>query len=88
MDDDAIRELVVRLSRPDAHGGHTIERATILAEGAHGSAIVTWILGHGGTAEMAVVAPSAGGLHGSLRGSAATPSSTPLRYVLPAGALA
>jgi hypothetical protein len=31
--DDAIRAVVVRLSRPHGSGGDVIERATILAEG-------------------------------------------------------
>jgi hypothetical protein len=31
--DDAIRAVVVRLSRPHASGGDAIERAAILAEG-------------------------------------------------------
>jgi hypothetical protein len=33
--DDAIRAVVTRLSRPHASGGNVIERAAILAEGAH-----------------------------------------------------
>jgi hypothetical protein len=47
VDDDAIRTLVTRLSRPHASGGAVIERAAILAEGAdagrcsHGSLPMT-----------------------------------------------
>ena len=40
--DDAIRAVVVRLSRPDSSGGTVIERAAILAEGANSAAIVKW----------------------------------------------
>jgi hypothetical protein len=85
--DDAIRAVVVRLSRPRASGGNVIERAAILAEGAHAAAIVQWITDHAGQPESA--APVAGrGLHGSClhdRGSAQR--ETPVRYVLPAGLL-
>ena len=88
MDDDAIRELVIRLSRPDGSGGHTIERATLRAEGVHLDAIVTWIEDHGGTPEAPVAArPGSGGLHGGLRGNSATAVPATARYVLPAGAL-
>ncbi len=88
MDDDAIRALVIRLSRPDGTGGHTIERATLRAEGTHLAAIVTWIEAHGGTAEAPAAAPrSSGGLHGGLRGNSATAVPGTVRYVLPAGAL-
>ncbi len=88
MDDDAIRELVIRLSRSDGRGGHTIERATLRAEGVHLDAIVTWIEAHGGVPEAPVSAPrSSGGLHGGLRGSSATAVASVTRYVLPAGSL-
>lgn len=87
MEDDAIRELVVRLARPDSSGGHTIERATLLAEGSHMGAILTWIVEHGGTPEAAVAASTSGGLHGARRVTAATPVAVPLRYVLPPGSL-
>ena len=46
--DDAIRAVVVRLSRPHASGGKVVERAAILAEGAHSAAIVQWITDHAG----------------------------------------
>ena len=89
MDDEAIRELVIRLSRPDGNGGHTIERATLRAEGVHLDAIVAWIEAHGGTPEApAAVAPrSSGGLHGGLRANSATAVPATVRYVLPAGSL-
>lgn len=88
MDDDAIRELVVRLSRSDGRGGHTIERATMRAEGVHLTEIVKWIEAHGGTPEAPALAPhSPGGLHGGLRGNSATAIPTTVRYLLPAGAL-
>jgi hypothetical protein len=88
MDDDAIRELVVRLSRSDGRGGHTIERATLRAEGTHLTEIVRWIEAHGGVAEAPATAPrSSGGLHGGLRGTSATAVPAVSRYVLPAGSL-
>jgi hypothetical protein len=88
MDDDAIRELVIRLSRSDGRGGHTIERATLRAEGVHLDAIVAWIEAHGGTPEAAAAAPrSSGGLHGGVRGNSATAVPGTVRYVLPAGSL-
>ncbi|MGI9100776.1 MAG: hypothetical protein ACR2H2_20200 [Solirubrobacteraceae bacterium] len=87
MDDDAIRSLVIRLSRPDALGGHTIERAVLQAEGNHLAAIVAWILAHGGTPEAAAATTPTTGLHGPRGGAGGTPASVPLRYVLPAGSL-
>jgi hypothetical protein len=87
VDDDVIRDLVIRLSRPDASGGRTIERAVILAEGSHMAEIVTWILARGGTAEAVPAATSTGGLHGPRRTTGESQTSVPLRYVLPAGAL-
>jgi|1185.fasta_scaffold357234_1 hypothetical protein len=85
--DDAIRAVVVRLSRPHASGGKVIERAAILAEGAHSAAIVQWITDHAGQPERP--APLAGrGVHGSwLDDRRSVQRDTPLRYVLPAGAL-
>ncbi len=88
VDDDAIRALVIRLSRPDVSGGDTIERAAILAEGSDLAAVVAWILARGGKPEAAVAVVSARGLHSSrLSGSDGTQTSAPLRYVLPAGSL-
>ena len=85
--DDAIRAIVVRLSRPHASGGNVIERAAILAEGAQSAAIVQWITDRAGQPEAA--APATGrGLHGG-RVDDRRPAhrEAPLRYVLPAGAL-
>jgi hypothetical protein len=87
-DDDAIRALVTRLARPHASGGEVIERAAILAEGADFAAVMDWILAHSGTPETAV-APTAQGLHGSrLSYGGRTAPQDPVRFVLPAGALA
>jgi hypothetical protein len=88
VDDDAIRDLVTRLSRPDSSGGDTIERAAILAEGTDLSAVVNWILARGGQPESAVAGVSERGLHSSrLSGNDGTQTSAPLRYRLPAGSL-
>jgi hypothetical protein len=89
MDDDAICALVTRLARPDGSGGDVIERAAILAAGSDFTEIMTWVIAHGGKPEaMAPVVPS-GGLHGSrIDDSAGTDSRTPVRFVLPPGALA
>jgi len=88
MDDDAIRTLVIRLSRSDGRGGHTIERATLRAEGVHLTEIVRWIEAHGGVPEAPIAAPrSSGGLHGGLHGTSATAVPPTVRYVLPAGSL-
>lgn len=89
MDDDAIRELVIRLSRSDGRGGHTIERATLRAEGVHLDAIVAWIEAHGGTAETPAVArrKTSGGLHGGVRGTSGTAVPAVARYLLPPGSL-
>jgi hypothetical protein len=85
-EDDAIRDVVVRLSRPHASGGDVIERAAILAEGAQAAAIVQWITDHAGQPEGP--APGAArGLHGSRVDDRSTQRATPVRYVLPAGAL-
>jgi hypothetical protein len=86
MDDASIRALVVRLSRPHSSGGDVIERAAILAEGADFDDVVTWITDHSGRSEMAAAAPR-GGLHSARLADSADVSATPLRYILPAGAL-
>ena len=85
--DDAIRAVVVRLSRPHASGGKVIERAAILAEGAHATAIIRWITDHAGQPEGP--APVTGrGLHGArVDERRSVQGGTPLRYVLPARAL-
>jgi hypothetical protein len=91
MDEDAIRALVTRLSRPHSSGGDVIERAAILAAGSNSTAVVAWIIAHHGTPEAAVATSSNAGLHGSqVTGpdAAGAQSSPPQRYVLPAGELA
>jgi hypothetical protein len=87
--DDAIRAVVVRLSRPHASGGDVIERAAILAEGGDAAAIVAWIIAHAGEAEATVPRAPSRGLHGArLGGDPGTTRVIPRRYVLPVGALA
>jgi hypothetical protein len=83
--DDAIRAVVVRLSRPHASGGDVIERAAILAEGSDADAIISWILSHSGRPEAVSAPAPARGLHGSRHSGGAVQH--PPRYVLPVGAL-
>jgi hypothetical protein len=85
MDEVAIRALVTRLSRPHPSGGKVIERAAIMAEGADSGAIVDWITEHAGAPEAAI-SRGHGGLHGARIDDSAQ-AGTPVRYVLPAGAL-
>jgi hypothetical protein len=59
-DEQMIRELVTRLSRPDRRGASVIEPAAILAEGANTESIVTWILDHGGQPEAPASAAGRG----------------------------
>jgi hypothetical protein len=88
MDDDAIRTLVVRLSRPHPSGGGVIERAAILAAGADSSAVLTWIADHAGEPEDAAPVASALGLHSARpHDTGGAVRRTPLRYVLPPGVL-
>jgi hypothetical protein len=87
MDDDAIRTVVKRLSRPDAAGGIVIERAAIVAEGAESAAIIAWIIAHAGVPEERAAAEPRLGLHGSrLAGGGGSAPPAPRRYLLPAGA--
>jgi hypothetical protein len=88
MDDDEIRALVTRLARPDRSGGDVVERAAILAEGADFAAIMAWVMAHGGKPEIAAPAAPTGGLHGSRFIDDGGAEPTPLRFVLPPGALA
>jgi len=85
MDDEAIRALVIRLSRPHPSGGHVVERAAILAEGADFAAVMAWITAHAGTPETTVSATPKRGLHASRIG---TVPRTPHRFILPPGTLA
>lgn len=86
--DEAIRTLVKRLSRRHRSGGQVIERAAILAEGANSSAVLRWIAAHAGEPEELAPAASGRGLHAArLNDSGGASGRTPLRYVLPPGAL-
>ncbi len=85
--EDAIRTLVKRLSRRHRSGGQVIERAAILAAGANSSAILRWIAAHAGEPEeLAPVSPGRG-LHAPRLYDNGGAGRTPLRYVLPPGAL-
>jgi hypothetical protein len=87
LDDDAIRALLVRLARPRRAGGHTVERAAILASGADGLAVLAWIRAHDGVPEAPSASGAGRGLHGSrLDGPGHVPAQT-RRFILPAGAL-
>ncbi len=89
MDDDAIRTLVRRLSRPHASGGDVIERAAILAEGADFAAVMTWITAHDGAPEATASVTPKRGLHAARVNEApGAQARTPRRFVLPPGALA
>jgi hypothetical protein len=82
-EDDAIRAVVARLSRPHRSGGAVIERAAILAEGAASADILAWITAHAGVPEATAPAAAPRGLHG---GGLSAPRG-PSRYVIPAAAL-
>jgi hypothetical protein len=88
MDDDATRALVRRLSRPHPSGGDVIERAAILAEGADSAIVLAWIAAHAGEPEEFVPAISGRGLHSARDDIGRSHARMPLRYVLPAEALA
>lgn len=65
-----------------------IERAAIVAEGADSSEVIAWIVAHDGEPEARASASTGHGLHGSrLSSGGGAGSGTPLRFVLPAGAL-
>jgi hypothetical protein len=86
--DDAIQAIVGRLARRHPSGGSVIERAAILAEGADGAAVVAWIIAHAGEPEAAV-GSSSRGLHSPrLDHPIGAEPRPPVRYVLPADALA
>jgi hypothetical protein len=89
MDEPAIRALLSRLARPHASGGHVIERAAILAEGADFPAVLAWITAHNGTPETTAAVPSGRGLHGQrVNAGGGGQQRAPHRYVLPTGTLA
>lgn len=88
MDEDAIRTLVTRLSRPHPSGGGVIERAAILACGADSSEVLTWITAHAGEPEDQAPVGAGRGLHSARLSDGVGPASRePRRYVLPPGAL-
>jgi hypothetical protein len=87
MDDDEIRSLLRRLGRPTEAGDRAVERAAILAAGADFTKVMTWIEANGGRAEARAAAAPRGGLHAGRLGDQSTDTSTPLRFVVPAGAL-
>ena len=83
-DDDAIRTLVRRLSRPHRSGGRVIERAAILAEATDSETILAWIEEHDGRPEDLAPVSAGKGLHSSrLTDNASAARRAPLRYVLP-----
>lgn len=89
MLDDEIRLLVASLSRPHSSGGDVIERAAIVASGAHSAEVVGWIVSHHGEPEVAVPGASTRGLHGArVTRGISSEERPPLRYVLPPGTLA
>lgn len=88
MDDVEINALLKRLSRPHPSGGVVIERAAILAAGADFPAVIEWITAHAGTPDVPASGARSRGLHGArITGDDAGDVRTPLRFVLPAGAL-
>jgi hypothetical protein len=77
--------LVARLARAHASGGHVIERAAIIAEGADSQAVITWIIAHGGIPEAAEATSRRRGLHGALRhAGGGSDARNPSRFILPA----
>jgi transcription termination factor Rho len=87
-DDERIKLLVARLSRPHSSGGLVIERAAILADGGDFSAVMDWITAHAGRADTTVAPPTGRGLHGSrVHGTGAAAPTKPLRFLLPANAV-
>lgn len=88
LDDESIRRTVILLSRPHPSGGRVIERAAVVASGTSSSSILAWIADHGGQPEALPSPAPAHGLHGPRRSDVAADVRRPLRYVLPAVALA
>jgi hypothetical protein len=88
-DDEAIRLVVKRLSRPLPSGGAVIERAAILAEGSMSAEILTWIEAHAWEPEEAapaVASRGGSGLHGMrMQSGSGSRAQAPRRYVLPPG---
>ena len=88
VDDAGIRVLLTRLARPHPSGGHSIERAAVLAAGADFTVAMAWIEAHGGEPEAPVVARAPRGLHSARLSAPAAGGATPTRFILPAAALA
>jgi len=87
-EDDAVRAVVMRLSRAHPSGCRTIERAAILASGTDSRAILAWIDAHEGEPEVREPTAAGRGLHSSrLSDRAGVDTRQPLRYRLPPGAL-
>jgi hypothetical protein len=87
MADEAIGELVKRLSRPHGSGGRVIERSVILAEGAESRAILGWISDHDGVGDSSVASARGGGLHGARASAGVAAADAPARrFVVPAAA--
>ena len=87
MEDDAIRDLVKRLARPTRDGGHTIERAALMAEGVDALEVLAWIEKQGGVPEAPSSSGAGRGLHGSRLDGPGNAKARPRRFILPAGAL-
>jgi hypothetical protein len=87
VDDDAIRTLVTRLSRPHRSGGEVIERAAIMASGSDSAAVLAWIADHDGEPEELAPVAAGRGLHSARLHDSSAAERTPRRYVLPPGAL-
>ena len=85
-DQDPILATVTRLARARPDGGHVIERAAILAAGRDAAAIEAWIIERGGLPEEDA-SPAAVGLHSARVDARRTAGRTPLRFLLPPGAL-
>ena len=83
-EDDAVRAVVMRLSRAHPSGGRTIERAAILASGTDSGAILAWIDAHAGEPEAREPTAAGRGLHSSrMSDRAGADTRQPLRYRLP-----
>ena len=74
---------------PTPPAATSIERVAILAAGGDFRAILAWIAAHDGTPEALAPVAHKGGLHGSrLAYGVNDVDTTPVRFILPAGALA
>ncbi len=79
---DATEAVIRRLARPHRSGGMVIERSVILAEGTRSAAILNWISGHDGVADVSAPSKPNHGLHGKRAGDS-RPDTQPRRFVLP-----